>query len=280
MKNQARVVLGANRRALSIVKVGAPSAFRPTLPGYNTNSGYYWNGRAWVKVATPAAKPSKSTQMAPGPITNLEQLWAKLFGAIPGNPGDPPQLAGTNPFFSPPAAFSNGTASPGSDLSSALGTLTSTYDSNGVPSEHVYDATCAAFQTSWNADPTVTAAGGNATLDTDGCYGPNTHDAVASINGGTAPDVNTAQGGSPAPETNTPGGYSSNIVEYWNSLPLWEQIAIGVAGVGGAVAVGKALYGKHGAKVGKAVRHHASKAHHALRHHAARLHSHVTRRAH
>jgi len=100
-----------------------------------------------------------------------------------------PGMGATNASFAPPASLTATTMGPA--LSNALNALLTGYSAAGVPSMHVDDPLCRAFQSAWNADPIAAAAGGNALLDVDGGYGENSATAVAAINGGSAPPVNT-----------------------------------------------------------------------------------------
>jgi hypothetical protein len=110
-------------------------------------------------------------------------------------------------------------------------------------------------------------------LDVDGGYGPNTHDAVAAVNGGNAPAVNTAPApqGSPSPAV-VPGSSSSSSI----SMPNWGPYVIGAAAIGGVGLVGAALIKKHGG----AIKGHASRAHAKLKAHASRIHAHAKRLTH
>jgi hypothetical protein len=175
------------------------------------------------------------------------------------------RIGQTNPLFSPPAGLDS--SSMGSVLSTALNNLLSSFSSNGVPSEHAYSAVTAAFQTAWNGDPIVSAAAGNALLHTDGGYGPNTALAVATVNGGSAPTVNTAPAPPGAPPATPVPAPSSNNASALAGMSTWGLWLVGAAAVGGAYLVGKSAMDKHGGKVA----HHARRAHAALRHHARRL---------
>jgi hypothetical protein len=175
------------------------------------------------------------------------------------------RVGSTNPNFAPPAGLDSN--SMGAGLSAALQTLLSTYSSNGVPSEHAYDATAAAFQQIWNNDPIVSAAGGNALLSVDGGYGPNTALAVATINGGSAPSVNPSPappGTPPAAPVPSPSPAPASALAGMSTWGLW---LVGAAAVGGAYLIGKSAMEQHGGKV----LGHARRAHAQLRHHARRL---------
>ena len=104
--------------------------------------------------------------------------------------GTAPGLGQTNPLFAPPSGLNAQTM--GSALSDALNAMLTDFTTNGVPSEHSVSASTLAFQKAWNADDIVAAVGGNAKLSEDGGYGPNTSLATATVNGGSAPKVNTA----------------------------------------------------------------------------------------
>ena len=280
MKKQ--ITLSADRRAVGI------SAVVPRLPPPGAVATRSINGKLYVLKAGQwvPASAGPAPAMAPNPAAAFEALWHKVFGAAPmGHTAMLPRQLGsfgaTNPNFAVPSGFDQTTAVQAT--LDAANTLLTTYNGT-APSEHAYSSVAAAFQTAWNADPTIAAAGGNALLQVDGAYGPNTHDAIAAVNGGSAPDVNTAPASptpspTPSPSSPTPAPSSSNsIVNYWNTLPTWEQWAIGIAGVGGAAVVGNALWQKHGGKVKAAASRHVTAAHHQLRHHASRLHATVRRR--
>lgn len=179
-----------------------------------------------------------------------------------------PRVGATKPNFAVPSGLDSSSAAPAT--LNAANALMNAYAS-GVPSEHAYSAVAAAFQSAWNADPAVVAAGASATLDVDGGYGPNTHDAVAAINGGSAPDVNTAPappGSTPASTTVVPGSSSSSSqASIMAGMPTWGLWLVGLAAVGGAYLVGKSAIEKHGGKV----MGHARTTHRQLRHHARRL---------
>lgn len=98
-------------------------------------------------------------------------------------------LGATKATFYVPSGMTPTTASAG--LVDAVNALLAAYQASGVPSEHAASPEALAVQEAWNADPIVKAAASGAKLDADSGYGPNTHDAVAVVNGGSAPDVNT-----------------------------------------------------------------------------------------
>lgn len=106
-------------------------------------------------------------------------------------------MGATHSNFTPPASLTSGTAS--TDLLKAVNALLLAYGKSGVPSEHTSDPYALAFQKQWNQEPDVIAVGGNAILDQDGAYGPNTQDAVAAVNDGMAPVPNTAAAPSTTP---------------------------------------------------------------------------------
>lgn len=115
-------------------------------------------------------------------------------------------LGATNPSFAAPSAAQVAANPPGQPLSDAGVALLTDFGANGVPSEHASDPLVIAFQNAWNADPLSQVNGSNGTLDVDGGYGPNVHDALASIAGGSAPPVNTGPAPAPSPTpTPTPG---------------------------------------------------------------------------
>lgn len=109
-------------------------------------------------------------------------------------------LGATNPSFAPPTPAQVAATPPGDALSNAGVALLTAFEANGVPSEHISDPSTLAFQQAWNADPLSQVNGANGSLADDGGYGPNVHDALASIAGGTAPAVNTG-GATPTPLT-------------------------------------------------------------------------------
>jgi hypothetical protein len=136
-------------------------------------------------------------------------------------------LGATNPNFAPPSGLDSG--SMGADLSNALNALLQAYTASGVPAESTADPSASAFQTAWNADPAVSAVGGNALLAVDGGYGPNTALAVSTINGGSFPPVNGGAAPAPMPGTTpanplvapaapgavTPAGAASSHTMLW-----------------------------------------------------------------
>jgi hypothetical protein len=110
----------------------------------------------------------------------------------------PRSIGATNTAFAPGVTPDTASGALQDDAVSLLNYL----DTHGVPSEHVNDPNVEAFQTAWNADPGN--AGGNAKLSVDGGYGPNTHDALNAVVGGTAPNVNTGSGPAPHAPAVTP----------------------------------------------------------------------------
>jgi hypothetical protein len=98
-------------------------------------------------------------------------------------------LGSTKATFYVPSGMTPTSAS--TRLTDAVQALLTAYNASGVPSEHAASPEALAVQEAWDADPIVIAAGSSALLDKDSGYGPNTHDAVAAVNGGSAPDVNT-----------------------------------------------------------------------------------------
>lgn len=107
-------------------------------------------------------------------------------------------LGATNPSFVAPTVAQVQANPPGDALANAAVAMLNDFEQNGVPSEHVSDSFVVAFQQAWNADPLGQANGENGQLQVDGGYGPNSHDALASI-AGSAPAVNTGGGGTPVP---------------------------------------------------------------------------------
>lgn len=214
---------------------------------------YYWNAqrREWMPYASGAAHPTRAIRLQGIPF-----------------------LGATNPSFVAPSSSDVSNNPPQQALADAAVALLAYFSANGVPSEHTDNPSVRSFQTAWNADP-LSQINANGTLDVDGGYGPNSHDALASISGGSAPAVNTASAGSTAvapaaPSTSTSTSTVSSITNYLSSLPTWAKIALGVGAAGGAVVIGKAVAKKHG---GRAMGH-ARRIHGRLKHHAARLHPH------
>lgn len=120
---------------------------------------------------------------------NTRDALASLIKATASG-GTAPGLGQTNPFFAPPSGLTADTM--GSALSDALNAMLTDFTAHGVPSEHSVSESTLAFQRAWNKDPIVAAVKGNALLSEDGGYGPNTSLATATVNGGSAPTVNTA----------------------------------------------------------------------------------------
>jgi hypothetical protein len=284
--SKAVFVRGPGGRGVGI-QFGAPVNPKGNVNYRNINGRMYvWSAsqRRWNPV--PVSAPSAGTRMAPAanPFQAIQSAFSNFFhlggiqrqqvfqayseARLPQLPQA--QVGQTNPNFAPPSGLDATTM--GAGLTAALQTLLTTFAANGVPSEHVNDPTTASFQQVWNNDPTVSAAGGNALLNVDGGYGPNTAAAVAAINGGSAPAVNT----NPAP---APGGGGGNVVVNPPSnnqsvtMPDWGPYVIGAAAIGGAGLVGAALIKKHGGKV----KTHAARVHKQLLHHAARIHSRLKR---
>lgn len=181
--------------------------------------------------------------------------------------GVPTTVGATNPHFTPPSGFSDANASPA--LLTALNNLLTGYAATGVPSEHVADPLALALQTAWDNDPSIAAVGGNALLDKDGGYGPNTALAVATINGGSAPTVNTSS--APATPTN-PGTNTTTTTTTTTTTSSSTGWIIGGALLAAALIVGGTVWYKKGGKAHIA-RHRARRAmrrmyrthHHALR---------------
>jgi len=130
-----------------------------------------------------------------------ETAFGRTVSAIAPQDGEG-TLGATNPSFIAPTAAQVQATPPGDALSNAGVALLTAFEANGVPSEHISDPSTLAFQNAWNADPLSQVNGANGALSVDGGYGPNVHDALASIAGGTAPAVNTGGGGAaPVPLT-------------------------------------------------------------------------------
>lgn len=104
-------------------------------------------------------------------------------------------LGATNPSFLAPTAAQVAATPPGDALANAAVAMLSDFENNGVPSEHISAPSVVAYQTAWNADPLGQANGANGQLQVDGGYGPNVAAALASIDGGTAPPVNSGGSG-------------------------------------------------------------------------------------
>ena len=100
-------------------------------------------------------------------------------------------LGVTNPSFIAPSADQVAANQPGANLAALTQALLAYFNSSGVPSEHVNDPNVMAWQEGWNADPISQVNGANSALSEDGGYGPNSALALASINGGNAPGINT-----------------------------------------------------------------------------------------
>jgi len=142
-------------------------------------------------------------------------------------------LGAVNPSFYVPSGMTPTSASPA--LLSAVNDLLTSYSANGVPSEHSSSPQALAVQTAWDNDAIVIAAGASAMLDQDESYGPNTHDAVAAVNGGTAPDVNTsAPTSAPVPTTVVVNQPTPAPSTDWTRPLLIGAAIVAVAGVGTA----------------------------------------------
>lgn len=182
-------------------------------------------------------------------------------------------LGQTNPNFAPPTGLDATTAS--ANLLTALNNLLQDFTNNGIPSEHTYNASTAAFQTAWNAEPAVMAAGANAQLSVDGAYGNNAHDAVAAVNGGSAYDVNTAAAPTTptvpttpttptTPATNTTTNTTTTTTTTTTSS---TGLIIGALVLGAAI-VGGTVYYHHGGGKQMLARRRARRAlsHHTVHH--------------
>jgi hypothetical protein len=140
--------------------------------------------------------------------------------------GKAPGLGQTNPLFAPPSTLTAQTM--GTALAAALQAMLADFNANGVPSEHSASATTGAFQTAWNKDPLVAAVGGNALLSVDESYGPNTALATATVNGGSAPTVNTSTPStSPTTPTTPPTTPSTTPPDY--TIPIVVGSVLGGA---------------------------------------------------
>ena len=139
---------------------------------------------------------------------------------------------------------------PGQALLDAGSALQAYVAANGVPVMTTPVAAVTNFQSAWNADPLGQVNGNNSTLNVDGEYGPNTHDAYASIYGSAWP-VNYGTSPAPAPSP-APSSTPSAAPSWWTSMSTTEKVAVGGAGLIAAALVGSALIKKHG----KTVTHH------------------------
>jgi hypothetical protein len=137
-------------------------------------------------------------------------------------------LGSTKATFYVPTGMTPQSAS--TALVDAVNALLAAYAASGVPSEHAASPEALAVQEAWDLDPVIKAAGTSALLDKDSGYGPNTHDAVASVNGGSAPDVNTG----PA-STTTSTTVTSTTTSTTTAASDWTRpLLIGVAVVAAA----------------------------------------------
>jgi hypothetical protein len=147
-------------------------------------------------------------------------------------------LGAVNPNFTIPSAMTPTAAS--ADLQNAVNALLTAYTASGVPSEHTASPEALAVQEAWNADPIVASAGATARLDPDKSYGPNTHDAVAVVNGGSAPAVNTGPALTTVPTTvvnNTTTTTSTTAAADWTGPVLIGVALVAAAGVTAAAVV-------------------------------------------
>lgn len=185
----------------------------------------------------------------------------------------PVRIGQTNVNFQAPSSDQVANQPPGNVLAAAAQSLLNYFQSSGVPSEHTNNSQVMAFQTAWNGDPLSDINGSNSNLSQDGGYGPNTMAALASINGGSAPPVNTGPAGPPGPvgppgPAPIPGGGSTTNTTFFFGWPLWEQ-ALAVAAAAGAAVLGTTALMKTGP--GKKVAGHARRIHGRAVHHARRM---------
>jgi hypothetical protein len=146
-------------------------------------------------------------------------------------------LGKTEATFYVPSAMTPSVA--GTVLTDAVNALLTAYNASGVPSEHSVSPEALAVQKAWNLDPVVIAAGASAHLDEDAGYGPNTHDAVAAVNGGSAPDVNTGPAGATTTTTvvvNKPTTTTAAASDWTRPLLIGAGL-VAVAGVATAAAI-------------------------------------------
>lgn len=138
-------------------------------------------------------------------------------------------VGAVNPNFAVPSAMTPAAASPA--LVNAVNALLTAYNASGVPSEHSASPEALAVQTAWDNDPIVVAAGTTAQLDQDESYGPNTHDAVAAVNGGSAPDVNTSTSTSTSSTTVVNTSTTTTAPSDWTRPLLIGAALVAAAGV-------------------------------------------------
>jgi hypothetical protein len=138
-------------------------------------------------------------------------------------------LGSTKATFYVPSGMSPTSAS--SALVDAVNALLTAYKASGVPSEHSASPEALAVQEAWDADAIVKAAGASAMLDKDSGYGPNTHDAVAAVNGGSAPDVNTGPASSTTSTTVTTTTTTTAAASDWTRPLIIGAAIVAAAGV-------------------------------------------------
>ena len=148
-----------------------------------------------------------------------------IIKAVAGTPG----VGATNPnFFIAPGVDANTAMQSTLD---AVNALLVGYSANGVPSEHVASPLATAVQVAWNREPKVIAAGVNAKLAEDTSYGPNTALVVATLNGGSAPAVNTGST-TPVPTTVVVNNTSTTTApSNWTTPLLIGAALVAAAGI-------------------------------------------------
>ena len=278
------LTLGANGGIGVSAQIGAKVV--PQNAHFRNINGkmYTWNATRseWVVYTPPPA--SGPSRMAP---VNALQALINLFPnfGVHGLPVDQPRaqpgvgrLGVTNANFVIPSGFNQNAA--GQPLLDAVNAFLAYTTANGVPPKTTTDAgqiaAVEAFQSAWNNDPTIAAAGGNALLDVDGSYGPNTMNALAVVNGGSAPGVNSSTAPSavaPTAPSSTNTTTNTTTTTTTSTMPDWGPYVIGAAAVGGVALVGAAVINKHGGKI----KGHASRIHAKLKHHAASMHHRLKR---
>jgi hypothetical protein len=144
------------------------------------------------------------------------------------------RIGATNTSFVAPSLAQVQQNPPGDVLAGAAQAMLTYFSQNGVPSEHDAVGVVTQFQTAFNNDPLGQANGDAGQLDEDGGYGPNTHDALASI-AGSAPAVNTGPAPSPSPlVTPTPGVTPAIVPAGGASTFPWGEVLLIAAVAGGA----------------------------------------------
>ena len=146
-----------------------------------------------------------------------------IVRAVAGTPG----TGATKANFAVPSGLDATTAS--TALLNAVNALLVGYSGAGVPSEHTASSLAGSVQAAWNADPKVIAAGSTALLDVDESYGPNTMLAVSTVNGGSAPAVNT--GTTPVPTTVVVNTSTTTAPSNWTTPLLIGAGLVAAAGI-------------------------------------------------